>query len=58
MITTIEQGNRESELIALAGLQTVYMLDSSFLRESRQSTSSRRQGAATERPRTQAFGIL
>lgn len=57
MITTIEQGNRESELIALAGLQTVYMLDSSFLRES-QSTSSRRQGAATERPRTQAFGIL
>ncbi|KAG2262544.1 hypothetical protein Bca52824_069623 [Brassica carinata] len=35
------------------------MLDSSFFRES-QSPSSRRQGgsAATERPRTQASGIL
>lgn len=53
MITTIERRNRESELIALAGLQTVSMLDSSFLRES-QSPSSRRQGAASERPNTQA----
>lgn len=34
MITTIERRNRESELMALAGLQTVSMLDSSFLRES------------------------
>ncbi|XP_010452342.1 PREDICTED: uncharacterized protein LOC104734456 [Camelina sativa] len=57
MITTIERRNRESELIALAGLQTVSMLDSSFLRES-QSPSSRRQGAASERPNTQASGIL
>ncbi|KAF8115270.1 hypothetical protein N665_0029s0107 [Sinapis alba] len=56
MITTIERRNRESELIALAGLQTVSMLDSSFLRESQSTTSSRRQGA--ERPRTQASGIL
>ncbi|XP_010543588.1 PREDICTED: uncharacterized protein LOC104816446 isoform X2 [Tarenaya hassleriana] len=56
MITTIERRNRESELIALAGLQTVSMLDSSFLRES-QSPSSRRQGA-TERPSTQASAIL
>ncbi|KAL1201457.1 putative E3 ubiquitin-protein ligase XBOS34 [Cardamine amara subsp. amara] len=57
MITTIERRNRESELIALAGLQTVSMLDSSFLRES-QSPSSRRQGTANERPSTQASGIL
>ncbi|CAH2074168.1 unnamed protein product [Thlaspi arvense] len=58
MITTIERRNRESELIALAGLQTVSMLDSSFLRES-QSPSSRRHGAASERPSTQASsGIL
>ncbi|KAJ4882424.1 RING/U-box superfamily protein [Raphanus sativus] len=56
MITTIERRNRESELIALAGLQTVSMLDSSFLRESQSTT--RRQGGATERPRTQASGIL
>uniref|UniRef100_A0A1J3ICD7 Protein neuralized n=1 Tax=Noccaea caerulescens TaxID=107243 RepID=A0A1J3ICD7_NOCCA len=57
MITTIERRNRESELIALAGLQTVSMLDSSFLRES-QPPSSRRQGSASERPNTQASGIL
>ncbi|KAF5742583.1 hypothetical protein HS088_TW09G00634 [Tripterygium wilfordii] len=56
MITTIERRNRESELMALAGLHTVSMLDSSFLRES-QSPTSRRQGAV-ERPRTQASTIL
>ncbi|CAA0806282.1 RING/U-box superfamily protein [Striga hermonthica] len=45
MITTIERRNRESELMALAGLHTVTMLDSSFLRESQsQSPTSRRQG--------------
>ncbi|XP_058181991.1 uncharacterized protein LOC131300268 isoform X1 [Rhododendron vialii] len=43
MITTIERRNRESELMALAGLHTVSMLDSSFLRESH-SPTSRRQG--------------
>ncbi|KAK1309111.1 hypothetical protein QJS10_CPA09g01839 [Acorus calamus] len=32
MIDTIERRNRESELLALAGLHTVSMLDSSFLR--------------------------
>ncbi|XP_010241654.1 PREDICTED: uncharacterized protein LOC104586194 [Nelumbo nucifera] len=56
MITTIERRNRESELMALAGLHTVSMLDSSFLRES-QSPSSRRQGAV-ERPNTQASSLL
>lgn len=56
MITTIERRNRESELIALAGLHTVSMLDSSFLRES-QSPTSRRQGNV-ERPTTQASAIL
>ncbi|KAG6734318.1 hypothetical protein I3843_01G257600 [Carya illinoinensis] len=56
MITTIERRNRESELMALAGLHTVSMLDSSFLRES-QSPTSRRQGAV-ERPNTQASAIL
>ncbi|CAN8257170.1 unnamed protein product [Cochlearia groenlandica] len=60
MITTIERRNRESELIALAGLHTVSMLDSSFLRETQSPPSSRRQGAAAaiERPNTQASGIL
>ncbi|KAL8533226.1 hypothetical protein ACS0TY_009462 [Phlomoides rotata] len=43
MITTIERRNRESELMALAGLHTVSMLDSSFLRES-ESPTSRHQG--------------
>ncbi|PIA54917.1 hypothetical protein AQUCO_00901076v1 [Aquilegia coerulea] len=56
MITTIERRNRESELMALAGLHTVSMLDSSFLRES-QSPTSRRQGAV-ERPNTQASSLL
>uniref|UniRef100_A0A5B6Z871 RING-type domain-containing protein n=1 Tax=Davidia involucrata TaxID=16924 RepID=A0A5B6Z871_DAVIN len=56
MITTIERRNRESELMALAGLHTVSMLDSSFLRES-QSPTSRRQGNV-ERPSTQASSIL
>lgn len=56
MITTIEQRNRESELMALAGLHTVSMLDSSFLSES-QSPTSRRQGAV-ERPATQASSLL
>ncbi|XP_020577942.1 uncharacterized protein LOC110023058 isoform X2 [Phalaenopsis equestris] len=39
MITNIERRNRESELMALAGLHTVSTLDSSFLRESRRSPS-------------------
>ncbi|XP_024990949.1 uncharacterized protein LOC112525176 isoform X1 [Cynara cardunculus var. scolymus] len=56
MITTIERRNRESELMALAGLHTVSMLDSSFLRES-QSPTSRRQGNV-ERPSTRASSIL
>lgn len=58
MITTIEieRRNRESELMALAGLHTVSMLDSSFLRES-QSPTSRRQGAV-ERPNTRASSLL
>ncbi|XP_044461832.1 uncharacterized protein LOC123193107 [Mangifera indica] len=55
MITTIERRNHESELMALAGLHTVSMLDSSFLRESQ--SPSRRQGNV-ERPSTQASGIL
>nr|XP_010908041.1 uncharacterized protein LOC105034536 [Elaeis guineensis] len=40
MITTIERRNRENELMALAGLHTVSMLDSSFLRESWRAQSS------------------
>lgn len=44
MITTIERRNRESELMALARLHAVSMLDSSFLRE------SRRPQATVERP--------
>ncbi|THG11285.1 uncharacterized protein LOC114278766 isoform X2 [Camellia sinensis] len=56
MITTIERRNRESELMALAGLHTVSTLDSSFLRES-QSPTSRRQGNV-ERLSTQASSIL
>ncbi|KAK4367094.1 hypothetical protein RND71_014974 [Anisodus tanguticus] len=56
MITTIERRNRESELMALAGLHTVSMLDSSFLRES-QSPTSRRQGDS-ERISTRASTIL
>ncbi|PON43622.1 43kDa postsynaptic protein [Parasponia andersonii] len=56
MITTIERRNRETELMALAGLHTVSMLDSSFLSES-QSPTSGRQGAV-ERPSTQASAIL
>ncbi|XP_071732943.1 uncharacterized protein [Rutidosis leptorrhynchoides] len=60
MITTIERRNHESELMALAGLQTVSMLDSSFLRESQspsQSPNSRMQGNV-ERPSTRASSIL
>ncbi|GER33185.1 RING/U-box superfamily protein [Striga asiatica] len=56
MITTIERRNRESELMALAGLHTVSMLDSSFLRES-QSPTSRRQGDV-ERLSSRASSIL
>lgn len=57
MITTMERRNRETELMALAGLHTVSTLDSSFLRES-QSPTSRRQGGNVERPSTQASAIL
>ncbi|XP_075513485.1 uncharacterized protein LOC142548818 isoform X1 [Primulina tabacum] len=56
MITTIERRNRESELMALAGLHTVSTLDSSFLRES-QSPNSRRQ-SNVERLSTRASSIL
>uniref|UniRef100_A0A6M2EWY1 RING-type domain-containing protein n=1 Tax=Populus davidiana TaxID=266767 RepID=A0A6M2EWY1_9ROSI len=56
MMTPMERRSRESELMALAGLHTVSMLDSSFLRES-QSPTARRQGAV-ERPSTQASAIL
>ncbi|PSR98060.1 Protein neuralized like [Actinidia chinensis var. chinensis] len=56
MITTMERRNRESELMALAGLHTVSTLDSSFLRES-QSPTSRRQGNV-ERLSTRASSIL
>ena len=56
MITTIERRNRESELMALAGLHTVSMLDSSFLRGSQSPTSG--QEGAVERPNTQASSIL
>ncbi|PWA78667.1 zinc finger, RING/FYVE/PHD-type [Artemisia annua] len=57
MITTIERRNRESELMALAGLHTVSMLDSSFLRE---TSSPERQGGTgnVERPSTRASSIL
>ncbi|TYH73384.1 hypothetical protein ES332_D05G325500v1 [Gossypium tomentosum] len=57
MITTIERRNRESELMALAGLHTVSMLDSSFLRES-ESPTSRGQCGNVDRPSTQASAIL
>ncbi|CAH8339502.1 unnamed protein product [Eruca vesicaria subsp. sativa] len=59
MITTIERRNRESELIAIAGLHAVSTLDASFLREETHSPppSSRRQVTA-ERPRTQASEIF
>ncbi|GFQ04040.1 protein neuralized [Phtheirospermum japonicum] len=56
MITTIERRNRESELMALAGLHTVSTLDSSFLNES-QSPTSGRQGDV-ERHGTRASSIL
>ncbi|XP_074573117.1 uncharacterized protein LOC141829525 [Curcuma longa] len=46
MITNIERRNRETELMALAGLHTVSMLDSSFLREPGRSPSS----SPVERP--------
>ncbi|PWA42365.1 RING/U-box superfamily protein [Artemisia annua] len=60
MITTIERRNRENELMALAGLHTVSMLDSSFLRESDQSQSpaSRRQGNVDRPSSTRASSIL
>ncbi|KAM7268636.1 hypothetical protein ACFE04_010802 [Oxalis oulophora] len=54
MISAIEIRNRESQLMTLAGLHTVSMLDS--LRES-QSPTSRGPGNV-ERPSTQAFAIL
>lgn len=46
MITTIERRNRESELLALAGLHTVSTLGSSFLRESPRSPSAPPSSAA------------
>ncbi|KAK5832981.1 hypothetical protein PVK06_016790 [Gossypium arboreum] len=57
MITTMERRNRESELMALAGLHTVSMLDSSLLRGS-ESPTSRGQGGNVDRPSTQASAIL
>ncbi|KAI8563569.1 hypothetical protein RHMOL_Rhmol03G0119600 [Rhododendron molle] len=58
MITTMERRNRESELMALAGLHTVSMLDSSFLRESQSPTSRRQGGGNVERLNTHASSIL
>lgn len=54
MITTMERQNRESELLALAGLHTVSMLDSSFLRES----SANRSEGRVERPSPRASSLL
>lgn len=56
MITTMERRSRESELMDLAGLHTVSMLDSSFLRGSPSLTSP--QQGAVERPATQASSLL
>ncbi|XP_042013682.1 uncharacterized protein LOC121762019 isoform X2 [Salvia splendens] len=56
MMTTMERRNRESELMALAGLHTVSMLDSSFLRET-ESPTSRHQGNV-ETLSTRASSIL
>ncbi|KAJ0966660.1 hypothetical protein J5N97_023577 [Dioscorea zingiberensis] len=50
MITTMERRNRENELMALAGLQTVSMLDSSFLREPRRSAPSSGERRAARPP--------
>lgn len=59
MITTMERRNRESELMALAGLHTVSMLDSSFLRESRVSPSpSPPPPAAAASQASQASALL
>ncbi|KAJ9540099.1 hypothetical protein OSB04_026605 [Centaurea solstitialis] len=58
MITTIERRNRESELMALAGLHTVSMLDSSFLRESPSPPPTSRRQGNVERPSTRASSIL
>ncbi|CAN1238654.1 hypothetical protein LINGRAPRIM_LOCUS2154 [Linum grandiflorum] len=55
MITTIERRNCESELMALAGLHTVSMLDSSFLRESQSPPPTPRR---QEWPSTRASSIL
>ncbi|XP_076917236.1 uncharacterized protein LOC143577229 [Bidens hawaiensis] len=55
VITTIERRNRESELMALAGLQTVSMLDSSFLRESQDSP---RNEGNLERSSARASSLL
>ncbi|KAK4431057.1 hypothetical protein Salat_0867700 [Sesamum alatum] len=56
MITTMERRNLESELMALAGLHTVSMRDSSFLGAS-QSPTSRHQGNV-ERLSTRDSSIL
>ncbi|KAL4576797.1 hypothetical protein LXL04_012897 [Taraxacum kok-saghyz] len=60
MIATTERRNRESELMALAGLHTVSMLDSSFLRESHSQSPSptSRGNVNVERPTTRASSIL
>ncbi|KAL0303492.1 UNVERIFIED_CONTAM: hypothetical protein Sradi_6217300 [Sesamum radiatum] len=56
MITTIERRNRESELMALAGLHTVSTRDSSFLRASQSPTSRHQENV--ERLSTRASSIL
>ncbi|KAK9674329.1 hypothetical protein RND81_12G226100 [Saponaria officinalis] len=59
MITSLEERrNRESELMALAGLHPVSMLDYSFLRESPRSRGGRGEGTAQETPATRASSIL
>lgn len=58
MIATTERRNRESELMALAGLHTVSTLDSSFLRESQSQSPSPTSRGSAERPRNRASSIL
>ncbi|KAG6476530.1 uncharacterized protein LOC122024362 [Zingiber officinale] len=50
IITNIERRNRESELMALARLHAVSMLDASFLRETRRAQSSVERPVAARAP--------
>lgn len=55
MITNMERQARESELLALASLHTVTMLDASFLQE---SASPRSAANVFERPQRRASSLL